>query len=149
MRKKSIPLAHLFKGEGFRRNFDLLEKEPNRDERLVAALKDEMLRLARETLVHKEIQARKARKPRGKGDDGRTMRDVVADLARGHVGDTPRDLWTHLGSAIESWAGECEEVDGPPPAYRYPSASGRIKTLTYKHYCDLLRQARKNLKKPD
>jgi hypothetical protein len=85
-------------------------------------------------------QATKARKPRGKGDDGRTMGELIQGLARNHSGDKPSEVWPHLQSEIEKWFGNCTESKiGKTVSYRYPFADGE-KTISYKQFSERLRK---------
>lgn len=140
----AIPLERLLVGEGARRSYDNLEREARRDERLLSAFKDALFSNAAASIERKDAQRQKANRPRGKGDDGRTMRDLIDALAKQHHDEKPREIWPHLGSAIKEWADECEPktIDGKE-SYRYQHASGKERTITYKQFCEVLRQARK------
>ncbi|MDR3453791.1 MAG: hypothetical protein P4L96_13495 [Rhodoferax sp.] len=91
-------------------------------------------------------QAKNASRKRGKGgtgDDSRTMGDLIATLARTHPNMKPREIWPHLKSAIEDWAGSCEEkTRRHMSVYEYPFDDGR-KTISFNHFGERLREARK------
>jgi hypothetical protein len=89
---------------------------------------------------NRAAQSTKARKPRGKGDDGRTLGDLIQGLARNYPRDKPSEVWPHLKSEIESWAGDCTERNtGGMPSYRYPFADAK-KTISYKQFSEHLRK---------
>ncbi len=88
---EGIPLAALIAGKGFKRNYDIEFKE---------ALDETLHRDAIDGAKHKAAQRAKAQKPRGAGDDGRTMRQVIASIMRLYPSET--DLWPHIQSAIEA-----------------------------------------------
>lgn len=51
---------------------------------------------------HKASQRAKAQKPRGAGDDGRTMRKLIADVAKLHPVDaSPNELLPHVHAAAQ------------------------------------------------
>lgn len=102
--KKPQPmkLEHVLVQSGARRNYDALEREGRRDERLFSALKDELFANAAANIKHKDVQRAKAQKPRGAGDDGRTTKQVVADVVKGHPIDTKADdLLPHVHAALD------------------------------------------------
>jgi hypothetical protein len=73
---------------------------------------------------HQDSQRVKAQRPRGAGDDGRTMRDLIGVVT----------VWTHLQSAIAEWSGgECELMSGPT-RYQYTAHNGNIRTITLRHF---------------
>jgi hypothetical protein len=58
---------------------------------------------------HSKSQSARAQKKRGKGDDGRTIEDLVWELDREHPDEKPKALWPHMVTAIKQWAGSAEE----------------------------------------
>jgi hypothetical protein len=48
---------------------------------------------------HKAVQREKARRPRGAGTDGRTMRELIAGVAKANHGLKPLELLPHVNSA--------------------------------------------------
>lgn len=95
---------------------------------------------------HRASQAKKASKTRGKRDDGRTMRDLIAGLARRHR--HPRleahDLWPHLRGEIEQWADRCyvKSKAEPDDLYEYWFGDKR-RSIGYGQFRKVLRSVRK------
>ena len=80
----------------------------------------------------KDSQRTKANRPRGKGDDGRTMRDLIGSATE----------WTHLQSAIVEWSGgECKLLEGPT-RYQYTARNGKLRTITLRHFRAVRRKVR-------
>lgn len=90
--------------------------------------------------LHRIAQSKKAAQPRGKGDDGRTLGDLIKSLAANHSQLKPSEIWPHLKSAIEAWAGPCVEkkIDGRT-FYQY-CLSEKQRTITYGQFCVRLRE---------
>lgn len=85
-------------------------------------------------------QSNRAKKPRGKGEDQRTMGDLIEALKRHHPNDKPSELWPHLKTAIEDWADSCKErTIGTRTEYLY-SHGERLKTISFKQFGERLRQ---------
>lgn len=64
---------------------------------------DELLSVVEAGLNHRDAQRQKAQKPRGAGDDGRTTRQVVADVVKGHdIEAKPDDLLPHVHAALDA-----------------------------------------------
>lgn len=90
--------------------------------------------------VYSATQSRRAQKPRGKGDDRRTMGDLIQSLHRHHPNEKPSELWPHLRTLIEEWAGTCtERAIGNRTDYLY-SRCERMKTISFKQFGERLRQ---------
>jgi hypothetical protein len=143
---QGIPLEQLFLDKGFKRNLDFMLKNPRGSETLLSAIKEELLRNAVANVKRKNIQSENAKKVRGRGDDGRTMHDLIAALARECRDEAPREIWPHLQNAIHDWADGCDSIEtGGKLSYEYSSRSGESKSITYKHFSDVLRRARKGL----
>jgi hypothetical protein len=87
---EGIPVSQLIGTRGFKRNYDIEFKE---------ALDAELHSNALTGIKHKDRQREKAKKPRGRGTDGRTMRALIADAARRYDGLTPLELLPHVNSA--------------------------------------------------
>src|ERR1700741_699880 len=86
---ESIPLERAIAYPGYERNSAIERKRL-----LMEALEAEQTRLAKERLASKDSQRKNSQGPRGQGADGRTMRQLVADVARKHPdADTPEKLW--------------------------------------------------------
>jgi hypothetical protein len=89
---------------------------------------------------NRKAQSMKAAKPRGKGDDGRTLGDLIETLAKNHPEENPGEVWPHLKSEIEDWAGDClEKKIGAKVFYQYTLAE-RQKTISLKHFSERLRK---------
>ena len=90
-------------------------------------------------------QSDKAKKPRGKTEDGRTLGDIIKAASLAVEGGKPAEIWPHLRSEIENWAGMCAEKFGPDGEkyYRYPFGDGE-KTITFKWFGERLRALKKN-----
>lgn len=87
------------------------------------AWEGELLRIAQAGFKHRDAQAGKASKPRGRGDDDRTTREIIRGGARAFAPDAPpRELWPTVQDKLEA-AGK--------PA------------ITYRHFCAVLREVRK------
>lgn len=167
-----VPLRLEMLIKGGRRSLDHLERERPRLERMLwddamlsklpRAKWEETRTAARDALrVHDELrdalhanatanleardkQSKRAKAPRVVGDDGRTVKDVVQSLSREHGDAAPREIWPHLRASIEEWTGGgCELVgSATAPSYRY-QLNGSDRTLTYRHFAELLRDIRK------
>jgi hypothetical protein len=87
---EGIPLSALIKGDGFKRNYDIEFK---------TALDADLQRNAVAGIKHNDRQRERAKRPRGVGTDGRTMRELIAAEARSHDGLTPLELLPHVNSA--------------------------------------------------
>jgi hypothetical protein len=89
---------------------------------------------------HSKAQAEKAKKKRGKGDDGRTLGELIQTLTQNHPDAKPSEIWPHLKSMIEEWAGYCDEKTSDTTAfYVYPFGEGS-KTISYKQFGDRVRE---------
>jgi hypothetical protein len=166
-----IPLEFLIGSTGFDRNLAMLERDRPRlermlwDEKVLAklppdkreaakanarkalsaldTLKKTVLENAQANIATRRNQAERAKGPRVKNSDGRTLADVVAAVANAHPDSAPREVWPHLATAIEEWAGRCDEVrTSAGVAYRY-DLGGNDRTLSYRHFSDTLRDLRK------
>lgn len=93
-------------------------------------------------LRQKYLQSTKAKLPRGKGDDGRTLGDLIKQLAKHHPDEKPSELWPHLKTAIGDWADCCEERTTDKRTDYLYSHGERSKTISYKQFSERLREAR-------
>jgi hypothetical protein len=100
-KRTGIPLERLLLDKGFKRNLDIERRSANRDQRVVDALEEALYRNAIENIAHKDRQSEKAKRPRGRGDDGRTRREIIAEVARLHPDASPEELLPHVNSASE------------------------------------------------
>lgn len=92
-------------------------------------------------LTQQKAKSKLSRKP--KNENGKTIEDLISEIAKNNPEEKPSALWPHLGSAIEQWAGSCtEKTRGPKdPLYEYSLDDEKIKTITYSTF-------RKKLKEP-
>lgn len=116
----------------------------------IQAVRHQRIALAPDVAIaqkQRDSQSKRARLSRGRGEDGRNLSDLIADLARVHPNDRPREIWPHLRSSLEEWAGACVgKTRETQEVYEYPFGNGR-KTIGYKQFSHRLRQARQ-AKKP-
>lgn len=88
---------------------------------------------------HRAEQSHKATLPRGKGADGRTLGDLIKQLAKQRPNEKPSELWPHFGSALSDWADNCtERTIGSKTFYRY-SVKDHEKTISFKQFSERLR----------
>jgi len=92
-------------------------------------------------------QAGRASKPRGKLSDGRTLNQVIAELAlRPELRDeTARELWPHLYAELDRLTLSPKETRDPKgprrKAYAYDYGDGR-KTITFGQFANVVSQSR-------
>ncbi len=111
--------------------------------RMHDALRDALHANATANLDARDKQSKRAKAPRVVADDGRTVKDVVRSLSQEHRDAPPREIWPHLRASIEEWTGGCKLVGAATaPSYRY-QLNGSDRTLTYRHFAELLRDIRK------
>ena len=153
-----IPLHAVMKGENalspYRRKLHRAARESlmSTDGKisLQDAIEEEYAQLAEGNHKHRATQSAKASKPRGAGDDGTTMGELVIAFERSHMEETAREAWPHFASAIEDWAGPCERVGSAdePTAYRYPFErkqdrnKEQKRTISYNRFRELFGKAR-------
>lgn len=102
VKKRPMKLEDALVMGGARRNYDVLEKESGRNEKLFSALKDELFSNATANIKHKDVQRAKAQKSRGAGYDGRTTEQLVAHVVKGHpIEAEPNDLLPHIQAALD------------------------------------------------
>lgn len=88
-------------------------------------------------------QSARAQKPRGKGDDGRTIRDLIQSVANSATKATkPSELWPAFVAAVDEWAGgHFEKTRNGHEVIEY-EFSGRRKTISYKQFRERLGKIR-------
>ena len=91
---------------------------------------------------YREHQSKIAKNPRGKGEDGITLGELIANLSQNYLNEKPSEIWPHLKSSIEEWCGGCEENKNGD-VYRY-FFKDKAKTISFKHFRDRLRIIRKS-----
>lgn len=94
-------------------------------------------------------QAARARKPRGKTADGRTIGEIVGKLIRKPelLGCSAKELWPHFYAALEE-AGLDPQEEGKVKSGRSAGYSyeyrGRRKSISFKHFANAVSDLRKN-----
>jgi hypothetical protein len=120
-----------------------------------SADKDAAWRLIAETLaapVHalglefRRSQSRRASRPRGKLADGRTLNQVIAELALSpeHRDETALELWPHLYAELDRLTLNPEERRDPN-AYTYDYRDRR-KTITFGQFANVVSKSRRTQK---
>jgi hypothetical protein len=100
--------------------------------------------------VHDERSGRArnaAKKKRSKANEsGETMEDLIKKIARNHPDERPSELWSHLKSLIEEWAGDCTEIAVTPrnPMYQYQTKTGEDDTIKFETFRKKLAKIRKS-----
>lgn len=78
-------------------------REARSDPAVRGAIMDELAALAAAGGKHRDVQREKAKKPRGVGDDGRTVRKLIEDVVNGQPSETPSaELLPHILGALEA-----------------------------------------------
>ncbi len=80
-------------------------------------------------------------------DGGKTIDDLIMQIAKAYPEEKPKDLWPHLKSALDEWAENCTEKTHNPknPMYEYGTVTGERKTITYETFCKKLRKMKNGI----
>lgn len=75
-----------------------------------------------------------------KNDDGKTLYEVIRNLAKNHPDEMPNELWPHLKTAIEEWSySNCLETrpggkNRDSWSYQFTKSDGTVDSITYQTF---------------